>query len=226
MPDQKDYSRLRHQMVEEQLVARGIRDARVLNIMRRMPRHDFVPDEYKKYAYDDCPLPIGEGQTISQPYMVAFMTERLELTPDDVVLELGTGAGYQTAILAELVKYVYSLERISRLADLAGERLSYRAYQNVDVHVGDGSQGLADMSPFNAIMVTASAPKVPGVLCSQLHPDGGRMIIPVGDYDQQELMLVTRRGDKINIRALMLCKFVPLIGRYGFKSRDDDSTSV
>jgi protein-L-isoaspartate(D-aspartate) O-methyltransferase len=226
MPTLKDYTRKRNRMVDEQLIAQGINDRRVLDAMRSIPRHEFVESAYQQFAYDDTPLPIGESQTISQPYMVAFMTERLRVKPNDTVLEIGTGSGYQTAILSKLVDYIYSLERSSRLADIAGQRLSEMGYSNVDIHIGDGSQGLADMSPYDAILVAAAAPKVPGVLCSQLKYNGGRMIIPVGDRLQQELQLIVRRGDKIHTRTLLLCKFVPLIGRYGFRPGHQDTSSL
>ena len=221
-----EYTRKRLRMVNEQLIARGITDRRVLDVMRTVPRHQFVEEMYQPFAYDDNPLPIGENQTISQPYMVAFMTEHCRPQPDDRVLEVGTGSGYQTAILSQLVNYVYSLERCSRLADIAGQRLSDMGYTNVDIHIGDGSQGLADMSPYDVILVAAAAPKVPSVLYSQLKPDGGRMVIPIGDRSQQELKLVVRRDDKISSRTLLLCKFVPLIGRYGFSSGRFDNSSL
>lgn len=224
MPPDNLFTSQRLQMVQHQLLERGIRDERVLNAMRKVPRHYFVPEYHQRYAYEDRPLSIGEDQTISQPYIVAFMTEHLHLRPDERVLEIGTGSGYQTAVLAELCRYVYSLERNLLLADGAGERLSWLGYDNVDIHIGDGSQGLADMSPFNAIIVTAAAPALPGPLCSQLSPDNGRMIIPVGDREHQELRLVVRRKNKISARTLIACKFVPLLGRYGFK--DDNSSLV
>jgi len=223
-PKEYIYKRLR--MVDEQLILRGINDRRVLDAMRFAPRHEFVDDMYQQFAYDDAPLPIGENQTISQPYMVALMTERLRLKPNDTVLEIGTGSGYQTAILCDLVDYVYSLERSSRLADIAGQRLSDMEYSNVDIHVGDGSQGLADMSPYDAILVAAAAPKIPRVLCSQLKHNGGRMIIPIGDHYQQELRLIVRRGEKVTSRTLLMCNFVPLIGRYGFSPGRYDTSSL
>ncbi len=227
MPTQKEDIRRRLQMVDEQLIMRGINDRRVLDVMRHMPRHNFVSEDMKPHAYRDNPLPIAEGQTISQPYMVAFMSERLRLKPQHKVLEVGTGSGYQTAILCELTDYVYSIERYSRLADSAGQRLNELGYNNVDIHVGDGSQGLADMAPFDRILVTAAVPRVPGVLCSQLNVLGGRMILPVGDHDHQELKLITRRGNRLGIRTLLQCRFVPLIGRYGFQDGiGDDPTLV
>ena len=209
-------------MVDTQLVKRGINDRRVLDAIRQMPRHEFVSEEFKPYAYDDRPLPIGEGQTISQPYIVAFMTERLRLKAEHTVLEIGTGSGYQTAILCHLTEYVYSIERYSRLADLAGERLGKLGYHNIDIHVGDGSQGLPDQAAFDRIMVTAAVPRLPKVLCTQLHRQDGRMILPIGDQDLQELKLVTRRGEKYTTRTLLRCRFVPLVGRYGFGDDVDE----
>ena len=217
MPTLREYTRKRLRMVDEQLIKRGINDRRVLDAMRVIPRHHFVSDALKRRAYDDTPLPIDEGQTISQPYIVAFMSERLRLKPHHSALEIGTGSGYQTAILCQLVNYVYSIERFSRLADDAGERLSALGCDNLDIHVGDGSQGLPDQASFDRIMVTAAVPRLPSALCSQLAYHGGRMILPIGDQDMQDLTLITRRGSRISSRTLLKCRFVPLIGRYAFK---------
>lgn len=216
MATSREYARMRSRMVDEQLVKRGINDRRVLDAMRVMPRHDFVTEEFKASAYEDRPLPIGEGQTISQPYIVAFMSERLRLKPEHTVLEIGAGSGYQTAILCHLTKYVYSIERYSRLSRLAGKRLGELGYNNIDIHVGDGSQGLPDQASFDRIIVTAAVPKLPSVLCAQLASRDGRMILPVGDQQSQELRLVTRQGERYSTRTLLRCRFVPLIGRYGF----------
>ena len=216
MPTSREYTRLRSRMVDEQLVKRGINDRRVLDAMRAMPRHQFVNEEFKPNAYEDRPLPIGEGQTISQPYIVAFMSERLRLKPEHTVLEIGTGSGYQTAILCHLTKYVFSIERYSRLAGLAGQCIGELGYNNIDIHVGDGSQGLPDQASFDRIIVTAAVPKLPTVLCTQLAYHDGRMILPVGDQQLQELKLITRQGESFTTRALLRCRFVPLIGRYGF----------
>ena len=218
MPSSRDYARWRKRMVDEQLVKRGINDRRVLDAMRVIPRHQFVPEEFKSQAYEDRPLPIGESQTISQPYMVAFMSERLRLKPHHTVLEIGTGSGYQTAILCHLTRYVFSVERVTRLADTAGERIGDLGYNNLDIHVGDGSQGLPDQASFDRIMVTAAVPRLPSVLCSQLEKRGGQMILPIGAEHMQELQLITRRGDRFSSRALLRCRFVPLIGRFGFDS--------
>ncbi len=218
MPTSKEYGRLRKRMVAEQLRERGISDRRVLDAMAVLPRHQFVPKEFQKHAYEDRPLPIGEEQTISQPYIVAFMTERLRLKQHHSVLEIGTGSGYQTALLCHLAQYVFSMERVSRLAEQAGRRIGDLGYNNLDIHVGDGSQGLPDQALFDRIIVTAAVPRLPSVLCSQLDERGGLMILPVGDEDLQELKLVARRGDRYTSRTLLRCRFVPLIGRYGFDS--------
>lgn len=218
MPTSREYARWRNRMVDEQLVKRGINDRRVLDAMRVMPRHVFVPEEFKPQAYEDRPVPIGEGQTISQPYIVGFMTERLRLKPHHNVLEIGTGSGYQTAILCHLSHYVYSIERVGRLADQAGGRIGDLGYNNIEIYVGDGSQGLPDQATFDRIMVTAAVPRLPNVLCTQLDKHGGQMILPIGDEELQELTLVTRRGERFTSRTLLRCRFVPLIGRYGFDS--------
>ena len=226
MPTEKDDLRRRLRMVNEQLIARGINDRRVLDVMRYLPRHAFVNDELYPHAYNDKPLPIGDGQTISQPYIIAFMSERLRIKPTHRVLEIGTGSGYQTAILCELASYVYSIDRYARLANRAGERLSQLGYSNVDIHVGDGSQGLPDMASFDRIIVTAAVPKISRVLCSQLRTIGGRMILPVGNHEHQDLKLVVRRGERFSIRTLHRVQFVPMIGRYGFTSGIGDDPMV
>ena len=213
-------------MVEQQLVERGINDWRVLDAMRKLPRHHFVSEEYKTQAYMDRPLPIGGKQTISQPYIVAFMTEQLRLEPQHTVLEIGTGSGYQTAILCHLAKYVYTIERHSRLAYKAGERINELGYNNLDIHIGDGSQGLPDQASFDRIIVTAAVPKLPNVLCSQLAYHDGRMILPVGDQQMQELKLVTRQSERFTARALLHCRFVPLIGRFGFSDSNIEDADL
>jgi protein-L-isoaspartate(D-aspartate) O-methyltransferase len=219
-----DFREQRKQMVKSQLAERGIRDPLVLAAMEAVPRHLFVSEEYCRRAYDDGPLPIGEGQTISQPFVVALMTQELRLTGDERVLEIGTGSGYQTAILCELADYVFSLERHPWLANQAAEILAKLGYENIDIHAGDGSQGLPDMAPFDAIIVTAAAPAVPGPLCWQLNKQGGRMVIPVGDEERQFLQRVVRYDDKWQIESIIPVKFVPLLGRYGFKSSGDSVT--
>ncbi|MBZ0290613.1 MAG: protein-L-isoaspartate(D-aspartate) O-methyltransferase [Anaerolineae bacterium] len=220
----------REEMVVRQLMGRGIQDTRVLNAMRIVPRHEFVAAEVRHLAYRDCPLPIGDHQTISQPYMVALMTEMLGLKGYERVLEVGTGSGYQTAILCELAAQVYSLERFPRLAGRAAQVLAQLGYENVEIHVGDGSQGLADMAPFDAIIVTAAAPALPGPLRSQLDEDGGRMVLPIGDDKQQYLESVTRWRNRWELERTIPVRFVPLIGRYGFRDssprQDDDVAGV
>ncbi len=223
------YRSLRHQMVETQLIKRGIHSPRVLEAMRKVPRHRFVPHEMRQYAYTDAPLPIGEKQTISQPYVVALMTEMLNLKGHERVLEIGTGCGYQTAILCELADYVYTLERFPRLADRADINLHRLGYENLDIHIGDGSQGLPDMKPYDAIIVTAAAPSIPGPLAAQLNPNGGRLVVPVGNNQTQHLYLVERNGDDHQIEQGVSVQFVPLIGLYGFKdrkSKNSDDTSA
>jgi protein-L-isoaspartate(D-aspartate) O-methyltransferase len=212
-------------MVEEQLRARGLTDRRVLDAMSRIPRHLFVPENLRHLAYCDGPLAIGENQTISQPYVVAWMTTNLRLRGDERVLEIGTGSGYQTAVLCDLVDYVYSVERFPLLASGAASILEQLSFTNVDIHVGDGSQGLPDMAPFDAIIVTAAAPSVPGPLCSQLSPNGGRMIVPVEGRRGQKIHRVTRRDDNWSVEKLLPVRFVPLLGRYGFRTPPTDSAA-
>lgn len=197
-------------MVETQLRARGIRDERLLAAMARVPRHEFVDPRYRDQAYEDHPLPIGAGQTVSQPYIVALMLERLDLQPSSRVLEIGTGSGYLTALLAELAQQVYSIERHAQLARQAEETLSRLGVTNVAVLVGDGSKGLPEHSPYDAIIVSAAASQVPPALFEQLQ-EGGRMIIPVGPPEAQELQLVRKREGKALISVLEGCRFVPLI---------------
>ncbi len=210
-----DFDTLRDRMVRDQLEARGIINPRVLDAMRRVPRHRFVPDNLQHTAYQDGPLPIGNNQTISQPYIVALMTQMLQLAPDDVALEVGTGSGYQTAVLCELAAFVYSLERYGSLGETASQRLNRLGYDNVEVHIGDGSQGLPDQAPFDAIIVTAAAPAIPGPLRAQL-ADGGRLVLPIGDRHQQLLQRVRREGDQWHIERMIPVMFVPLYGRHGF----------
>jgi protein-L-isoaspartate(D-aspartate) O-methyltransferase len=204
------FSRLRLRMVESQLRARGVGDEQVLDAMLRVPRHEFAPERYRDQAYEDHPLPIGEGQTISQPYIVARMLEALGLTPADRVLEVGTGSGYLTALLAELAAQVFSVERHAALADAARELLGRMGYTNIRVIVGDGSQGLAEGAPYDAIIVSAAAPEVPHALIEQL-AEGGRMIIPVGPTDSQQLQVIHKENGRPRISLRELCRFVPLI---------------
>ena len=209
------YAVQRQKMVNAQLRARGIRDERVLAAMERVPRHLFVPDEYQSSAYEDHPLPIGNGQTVSQPYIVAFMLEVLSLDGSEKVLEIGTGSGYQTALLAELARQVYSVERIEVLAHSAEATLRLLGYANVSLPVGDGSRGLVEYAPFDAIVVSAAAPQIPKRLLEQLR-EAGRMVIPVGPPDAQELILVRKQDGDAVITKLEGCRFVPLIGEQGY----------
>ena len=201
---------LRLRMVDHQLRARGITDERVLDAMARVPRHEFTAGRYRDQAYEDYPLPIGEGQTISQPYIVALMLEALSLAPTDRVLEVGTGSGYVTALLAELAAQVVSLERHTVLADEARDLLADLGYTNVKVMAGDGSQGYPELAPYNAIIVSAAAPGVPDALLAQL-AEGGRMIIPVGREESQQLQLIHRRNGQPLTTLRELCRFVPLV---------------
>lgn len=203
-------------MVEKQLRARGIKDERVLAAMGAVPRHEFVPEKLRGRAYRDNPLSIGEEQTISQPYMVALMTQELNAKPTDVVLEIGTGSGYQAAILSRLVSKVYSIERHQRLACLAYATLGKVGYHNITVISGDGSRGLPDKAPFNGIIVTAAAPEVPEVLLDQL-AEGGRLVIPVGDKKLQVCKSITKRDGRFETQNVTGCVFVPLVGRFGWE---------
>lgn len=212
---EQKFSAQRHLMVEEQLRNRGIHDQRVLEAMERVPLHEFVPPEYEAQAYEDHPIPIGSGQTVSQPYIVAAMLESLKVSPGDVVLEVGTGSGYQTALLSQLAARVYSIERHPELAEEARRRLARLGYNEVMVFVGDGSQGLPEYAPFDAITIGAAAPHIPDPLLQQLR-NGGRMILPVGTSDSQELWLVTNGDGGPKVTRMEACRFVPLIGSEGF----------
>jgi protein-L-isoaspartate(D-aspartate) O-methyltransferase len=211
----EDFAAARIQMVEAQLGARGIRDERVLAVMAKVPRHEFVAEEYRPQAYEDHPLPIGKEQTLSQPYIVALMLEALALRGDEIVLEVGTGSGYQTALLADLSRHVYSIERHESLARSAKVTLQRLQYQSVTVVVGDGSLGLSDQAPFEAIVVSAAAPRVPIPLFAQLR-EGGRMVVPVGPAQTQDLLLVRKRDGEAVVHRLEGCRFVPLIGGQGY----------
>jgi len=208
-----DFESLRSAMVRGQIFLRGLRDPRLLEAMGAVPRHLFVPEESAWSAYDDRPLPIGEGQTISQPFMVAAMTAALELTGNERVLEVGTGCGYQAAILALLAREVHTIESRARLAEDAAQRLAELDYANVRVHTGDGTLGWPPAAPYDAILVSAAAPAIPAPLLEQLSA-GGRLVIPVGDSAQQELWRV-RQGSGTH-EVLHYCRFVPLVGRHGW----------
>ena len=207
----------RDQMVRSQLVSRGIKDERVLEAMRKVPRHLFVPKKLRESAYQDGPLSIGEGQTISQPYMVALMTECLDLKGCEKVLEIGTGSGYQTAILAELAEHLYTIERVPILLEKAQHLLTNLGYTTIKFKGGDGTYGWLEESPFDGIIVTAAAPDISRVLLEQLKDKGGILVIPVGSRYSQSLYKITKKGDKIEKEERTLCVFVPLIGEYGWK---------
>ena len=202
-------------MVTTQIAGRGVKDARVLAALREVPRHMFVPESVRRDAYDDRPLPIGEGQTISQPYIVAAMTATLAPAPTDRVLEIGTGSGYQTAILARLARSVVSMERHASLAARASETFALLGITNVHVVIGDGSNGHPDGGPYDRILVTAGAPAIPEALRAQL-ADGGRLVIPVGSEGFQRLILVERHGTTFTDQEGEGCVFVPLIGQHGW----------
>lgn len=209
------WQEMRRAMVELQIRRRGSFSDRVLEAMLRVPRHEFVAPEHRSAAYSDQPLPIGEGQTISQPFMVAAMTEALELTGRERVLEVGTGSGYQAAVLSLLAREVHTVEFVSRLAEAAGASLARLGYSNVRVHTGDGTLGLPEFAPFDGIVVTAAGPHIPAPLVEQL-AEGGRLVIPVGDPQQQDLVQLRKRGGKTTQATLHYCRFVPLVGRYGW----------
>ncbi|HSQ60916.1 MAG TPA: protein-L-isoaspartate(D-aspartate) O-methyltransferase [Acidobacteriota bacterium] len=209
----------RRRMVEDQLRARGIHDAHVLRIMAALPRHLFVDEALEARAYGDHALPIGEDQTISQPFMVALMTQALDLTGDEKVLEIGTGSGYQTAVLAELADRVFTIERIPSIAEAARERLTGLGYHNIVFRRADGSLGWKEMGPFDRILVTAGAPRVPAFVGDQLR-EGGIAVLPVGNDQEQALVKLTKTGKGIEKKVLTGCTFVPLIGRGGWKAKE------
>ncbi len=210
-----DYAKLRERMVKNQLLSRDIEDPAVVEAMRSVPRHRFVDPDYISSAYNDGPLPIGHGQTISQPYIVALMTQLLELNGSEIVLEVGTGSGYQAAVLGSIARQVHSIERHEHLARRAVQLLKELDFNNIEIHVGDGSLGLPDLAPFGAIMVTAAAPKTPQVLLDQL-ADGGRLVIPVGGRWGQYLERWRREGDQFKAQNIVPVAFVPLIGQEGW----------
>lgn len=210
------YAAQRARMVEEQLVSRGVHDPRVLAAMGRVPREAFVPERDRALAYADRALPLEEGQTVSQPLVVATMTEALAPRPGDRVLEIGTGSGYQTAVLAELVAEVYTVERLAALQEDARRVLEGLGAANVAFMAGDGTLGWPEHAPYHGILVTAAAPSVPEPLKQQLDPDGGRLVIPVGRRDAQELVRVVREGTSWRTEPLMHVRFVPLVGEAGW----------
>lgn len=218
LPDdeQETMQAARRKMVERDLRKRGIYDQRVLSAMGRIPREAFVPESHRHVAYSDQALPISAGQTISQPYMVALMTQLLELRGDERVLEIGTGSGYQCAILAELAREVISVERLPELASEAQTRLAELGYDNAEIVCGDGTLGWPEKAPYDRILVTAAAPRCPQSLEEQL-AEGGLLVVPVGTRDVQNLHRVRRRGDTFESEAVIPCRFVPLLGREGWQ---------
>lgn len=211
------YGAARQKMVDQQLLNRGIRDHGVLSALLKVPRHMFVPEAFRSQAYADGALPIAEGQTLSQPYMVAVMTEALALFGDERVLEVGTGSGYQTAVLAELAAEVYTIERYPLLEEESRLLLEELGYGNIRFRAGDGTLGWPEAAPFHAILVTAGAPAVPEQLREQLDPEGGRLVIPIGDRLEQELYLYTRADGELHREWITTCRFVPLVGEEGWE---------
>lgn len=210
-----NFDEMRQAMVDTQLIPRGIVDTHVLTAFRNVPRHEFIPEEFWESAYNDYPIPIGEGQTISQPYMVALMTESLALKGGEKVLEIGTGSGYQLAILAEIAKETYSVERFSNLAGEAKAIIEKLGYKNIEIKVGDGTLGWEEHAPYDGIIVTAGAPGIPESLTRQLK-DGGRLVIPIGGGFGQVLTIVEKRGRSVTTREVCGCAFVPLVGKEGW----------
>lgn len=211
-----DYTELRNVMVDKQLIPRGISDKKVLDAFRNVKRHEFVPPELWTSAYRDHPLPIGEGQTISQPYMVALMTQCLRLEGSEKILEIGTGSGYQTAILAKLAKEVYTVERIGSLAKNAELTLRRLGYENVKIKIADGTLGWKERAPYDGIIVTAAAPKIPHAYIEQLEV-GGRLVIPKGGLYSQVLTVMEKKPDGVHTSEICGCVFVPLVGKEGWK---------
>ena len=221
----QDYANHRGKMVERQMMDRGIKDLRVLETMSRIPRHLFVPDALQHKAYGDHPLPIGENQTISQPYTVGIMTAALNLGTNDRVLEIGTGSGYQTAVLAELAANVFTIERIKQIGQEAKKRLEGLNYLNIIYKTFDGTYGWPDHAPFDAIMVTAGVKEIPKPLVLQLK-DRGRIVIPIGNEGNQNLVLATKTNGNIRTKIIANCKFVPLIGKFGWAEKPSTYTPV
>ncbi len=211
-----NFQELRDLMVDSQLIPRGINDNRVLAAMRRVPRHLFIDEPQWYRAYEDMALPVGEGQTISQPYMVAIMTQLLGLSGKENVLEIGTGSGYQAAVLAELSNQVYTIERIQSLSDHAREVIRTLGYENIHLRVGDGTLGWPESAPFDRILITAGAPEMPLPLIEQLS-EGGIIVAPVGDRFSQQLLKMTKRKGELSKEYLTPCVFVPLVGKYGWR---------
>jgi len=216
MDKEINYESERQRMVDKQFLSRDITDKRVLDAMRKVPRHLFVPEEHRHLAYSDCPLPIGQNQTISQPYIVALMTQMLALKGHEIVLEIGTGSGYQAAVLSLVAREVHTVERHENLAKRAIKSINELDIKNITVHLGDGTRGWPENAPYDAILATAAAPKVPRPLLDQL-ADGGRLVIPVGSRIGQYLEIWHREGAKFRREQTVAVAFVPLLGEYGWK---------
>ena len=216
-----DYENLRKRMVEEQLIPRGIKNQRVLDAFYKIERHKFIPEDLRNSAYADFPVPIGEGQTISQPYIVALMTEYLGLTGKEKILEIGTGSGYQTAILSELAGEIYSVERFEVLAGRAQAILNELGYKNIKVKAGDGTLGWEEAAPFDRIIITAASPKIPLPLIEQL-AESGKLILPLGESFSQVLTLLEKKEGKLKSIDICGCVFVPLVGKHGWSNKKDD----
>jgi len=214
-----DYSALRRKMVDEQLISRGIKSVSVLDAFRKIERHKFLPENSRISAYDDFPVSIGEAQTISQPYIVALMTERLDLTGEEKVLEIGTGSGYQTAVLAELAKEVYSIERLEDLSKKAIVVLRQMDYENVLLKVGDGTLGWQEFAPFDRIIITAASPRIPSPLIEQLK-ENGKLILPLGESYSQILTLIEKKKNGLESTPVCGCVFVPLVGKYAHQDTE------
>lgn len=216
------YIASREKMVREQIVSRGIKNQQVINVFRKVPRHKFIDQQYWKEAYSNYPLPLTHGQTISQPYIVALMTELLELYADEKVLEIGTGSGYQTAILAELTKTVYTVERWPELSQAAQQTLQELGYKNIQLQIGDGSTGWQEHAPYDRIMVTASAPNIPQPLIDQLK-ENGKIVMPLGSNFGQDLVVGEKHKGEIKIFNYGKCVFVPLIGDFGWAKEKESA---
>ena len=217
--DIQAYAGQRRKMVEEQILGRGIKDLSVMEVLSRVPRHLFVNSSLQHRAYGDCPLPIGENQTISQPYIVALMTQVLDLKGGERVLEIGTGSGYQTAILAELASHVFTIERVKPLVKKTKELLEGLKYKNIVFKTFDGTYGWRDQSPFDAILISAATPSIPKSLIEQL-ADKGRLVAPVGERESQNLIVLNKTGNKVMERKIGSCKFVPLIGKFAWSEEE------
>jgi len=218
-PDIQAYAGQRRKMVEKQILGRGIKDLSVMEVLSRVPRHLFVNSSLQHRAYGDCPLPIGENQTISQPYIVALMTQVLDLKGGERVLEIGTGSGYQTAILAELASHVFTIERVKPLVKKTKELLEGLKYKNIVFKTFDGTYGWRDQSPFDAILISAATPSIPKSLIEQL-ADKGRLVAPVGERESQDLIVLNKNGNKVMERKIGSCKFVPLIGKFAWSEEE------